>query len=153
MNAAVFYILIAAMVLAHFVTVCQIPIVLSNLLVNTALNKWVILILVLIGYIIFGCIMNIMPAMIITLPIIFPAMVALGFDPIWFGVLMVINMEMGQITPPVGINVFAIASVAPDIPMGQVFSGIVPFLLMMVLAMIIIMFIPQIATFLPNLLM
>jgi len=153
MNASVFYILIAAMVLAHFVTVCKIPIVLSNLLVTTSLNKWIILILVLFGYIIFGCIMNIMPAMIITLPIIFPAMVALGFDPIWFGVLMVITMEMGQITPPVGINVFAIGSVAPDIPMGHVFSGIVPFLLVMVLAMVIIMFIPQIATFLPNLLM
>ena len=153
MNAAVFFILIGAMVLAHFITVCNIPMSLSNLLVEANLNRWLILILVLFGYIVFGCIMNIMPAMIITLPIIFPTIVALGFDPIWFGVLVVITMEMGQITPPVGINVFAICSVAPDIPMGKVFSGIIPFLGMMLLAMIIIMMIPQIATFLPTLLM
>ena len=153
MNAAVFFILIGAMVLAHFITVCNIPMALSSLLVEAELNRWLILILVLFGYIIFGCIMNIMPAMIITLPIIFPAIVALGFDPVWFGVLVVITMEMGQITPPVGINVFAICSVAPDIPMGKVFSGIIPFLGMMLLAMIIIMLVPQIATFLPDLLM
>lgn len=95
--------------------------------------------------------MTIMQAMIITLPMLFPTVLALGFDPIWFGVIMVITMEMGQITPPVGINVFAIAGVARDIPMATIFRGIFPFLLMMLLAIGILMVFPQIATFLPSL--
>ena len=102
-------------------------------------------------YIILGCIMNIMPAMIITLPLIFPTVLALGFDPIWFGVIMVITMEMGQITPPVGINVFGIYGVAKDVPMATIFKGIFPFLIMMLLAIGILTVFPQIATFLPNL--
>ena len=114
-------------------------------------SKWGVFSGILLMYVILGCIMNIMPAMIITLPLIFPTVLALGFDPIWFGVIMVITMEMGQITPPVGINVFGIAGVAHDVPMVTIFRGIFPFLLMMLLAIGILAVFPQIATFLPSL--
>ena len=151
LNGAVFFIMIGAMVLGHFVSVSKLPIEVSNLLIASPLGKWGVFGGILLMYVILGCIMTIMQAMIITLPMLFPTVLALGFDPIWFGVIMVITMEMGQITPPVGINVFAIAGVARDIPMATIFRGIFPFLLLMLAAIGILMVFPQIATFLPSL--
>jgi len=150
LNNAVFFIFIGAMVLGHFITVSNIPMIVSDIFITLPIGRWGVLGLVLLMYIILGCIMNIIPAMIITLPMVFPALLALGFDPIWLGVVMVITMEMGQITPPVGINVYGIASVAPDVPMGSIFKGILPFFLMMLLAIGILVLFPDIATILPN---
>ncbi len=150
LNGAVFFIFIGAMVLGHFVATSRLPNEMSSILAAIP-SKWGVFGGILLMYIILGCIMNIMPAMIITLPLIFPTVLALGFDPIWFGVIMVITMEMGQITPPVGINVFGIYGVARDVPMATIFRGIFPFLLMMLLAIGILAVFPQIATFLPNL--
>jgi tripartite ATP-independent transporter DctM subunit len=151
LTGVMFFILIGAMVLALFVTVSNMPIVISKLLIAMPLGKWGVFILVMLFYLGIGCIMNIFPAIMITLPMIFPIIFALGFDPVWFGVVMVIMMEMGQITPPIGINVFGIANVARDVPMGSIFKGIVPFLIMMALAIVILSVFPQIALFLPDL--
>ena len=90
--------------------------------------------------------------MFITLPIIFPVIESLGFDPIWFGVIIVVIMEMGLITPPVGLNVFGIAGVAKDIPMSTIFRGIIPFVGAMIVCLLILILFPQIALFLPNIL-
>jgi len=149
-NCAVFYIFTGALTFGTLVSLSKIPLVLSQALVALPVSEWVVFILVLLFYILLGCVMNILPAMIVTLPIIFPAMQALGFDPIWFGVIMVITMEMGQITPPLGINVFGIASIARDVPMGSIFRGIFPFFIAMLLAVAILAIFPQIATFLPG---
>jgi tripartite ATP-independent transporter DctM subunit len=151
MNGSIFFILIGAMVLSHFVTVCNIPLAISDFISTLGLNRWIIFAIIMLFYIILGCIMNIMPAVIITLPMIFPTIQALGFDPIWFGVMMVINMEMGQITPPVGINVYAICSVVQDVSMSTVFRGVMPFFLMMLLMMFVLVLVPELATFLPGL--
>ena len=94
--------------------------------------------------------MNLLPAIIVTLPIFFPTVLNLGFDPIWFGVIVVIIAEMGLITPPVGMNVFVIKGVAQDVDIGKIYLGIVPFLLAMVASVIILAFFPQIALVLPN---
>jgi len=88
----------------------------------------------------------------LVLPTLFPSITALGFDPIWFGVVTVITMEMGQITPPVGVNVFAMAGIATDVPMYTIFRGIFPFFLCMCLCILILTFFPQIALYLPGLL-
>jgi TRAP-type C4-dicarboxylate transport system permease large subunit len=88
---------------------------------------------------------------LLVLPTIFPAITALGFDPIWFGVVTVLSMEMGQITPPIGVNVFAIASVAKDVPMETIFRGILPFFLCMIACVVLLILFPQIALFLPSL--
>jgi len=90
---------------------------------------------------------------LLVLPTIFPSIVALGFDPIWFGVVTVLTMEMGQITPPIGVNVFAISSVVKEVPMEEIFKGVMPFFVCMVLCVIILAIFPQIVLFLPNLLM
>ena len=102
-------------------------------------------------YLIGGCFMDSMALIVLTVPVIFPVVLRLGFDPIWFGVVIVLVSEMGVITPPVGVNVYVIKGVAPDVPMHTIFRGIWPFLGAEVVCTIIILFVPQIALFLPNL--
>ena len=85
-----------------------------------------------------------------SLPIVFPIIISLGIDPIWFGVLVVLTLEMGLISPPVGINVFIVKSVAPDVPLGQIFRGVMPFWVMMIVALAILIAFPQISLLLPN---
>jgi C4-dicarboxylate transporter DctM subunit len=100
--------------------------------------------------VILGCIMEVFSAMLITMPILFPLVTSLGYDPIWFGVITVIMLEMGLITPPVGMNVFVIAGMARDVPMYTIFKGIWPFVFAMVICIVILIIFPQIALFLPK---
>ena len=88
--------------------------------------------------------------LVLTLPIFFPIITSLGIDPIWFGVLVVLTLEMGLISPPVGINVFIVKSVAPNVPLGQIFQGVLPFWAMMIVALGLLVAFPQIALILPN---
>ena len=87
----------------------------------------------------------------LTVPIIYPLVIALGFDPIWFGVIIVLVTEMGVITPPVGVNVYVIKGIAGDVPLGAIFKGTVPFLIALIIVVGILIAFPQIATFLPGL--
>ena len=95
--------------------------------------------------------MDAMALIVLTIPIFFPLVMKLGFDPIWFGVIIVLVGEMGVITPPVGVNVFVIKGIAPDIPLETIFKGIFPFLVTLIIMTIILTIFPQIATFLPSL--
>ena len=99
-----------------------------------------------------GCLMNVIPMILLTLPAIYPTIIELGFDPVWFGVIVVILMEAGQITPPVGINVFALSSVATDVPMAGIFRRVVPFFLAMLMLVFLLTVFPQIALWLPSVL-
>ena len=102
-------------------------------------------------YIVIGMFMNALPAMVLTVPLFYPMAMNAGFDPVWFGVLVVVMVELGVVTPPIGVNVFAIASMTKDVTMYQVFQGVIPFwIAYMVLVLLIILF-PQIALFLPSL--
>jgi tripartite ATP-independent transporter DctM subunit len=148
--AMLFIILIGAFMLSYFLAASEAPFLISNFVVGLAINRYVILALVLLIYVFLGCVMNIVPAMIITLPIFFPTIIGLGFDPIWFGIIMVVMMEMGMITPPIGMNTFVIKGVAQDIPIETIFRGIFPFVLAMVLGLVILTLFPQIALFLPS---
>ena len=106
---------------------------------------------ILIIYFIGGFFMDAMGLIVVTVPIFFPIVMKLGFDPIWFGVMIVLVSEMGVITPPVGVNVFVIKGIAPEIPLENIFRGILPFLVALIVFTILLMFIPNIATFLPSL--
>ena len=86
----------------------------------------------------------------VTIPIFFPVVMELGFDPIWFGVIIVLVAEMGVITPPVGVNVFVIKGIAPDVPLEAIFKGIFPFIAALIIVTAILVIFPQIATFLPS---
>jgi len=143
-------ILIGVAVLGYFLAISQLPLKISAAVAGLDVHRYVILALILLFYVVVGCLMNIIPMILLTLPIFWPTIVALGFDPIWFGVIMVIMMEMGQITPPVGMNVFVIAGIAETVPLLTIFKGIVPFFLIEILIIIILVLFPQIALWLPS---
>ncbi len=152
-TSMVFLIFIPATILNHFLAATKLPMMMANFLTEIQTAPIVIIIIIMIFYIIIGCVMNVLPAVILTLPLIYPTVKTLGFDPTWFGVVMMIIMEMGQITPPIGMNVFAISGVAKYVPMGDIFKGIMPFWLAMTVFVALLLIFPQIATFLPDLLM
>jgi len=143
-------ILIGVGVLGYFLAATRLPFELANLVTGLDMNRYVIFSIVILLFILLGCLMNVIPMLLLTLPAIFPAMEALGFDPVWFGVVSVLVMEMGQITPPIGVNVFAIGSVAPDVPMERIFKGIFPFFVCMIVCVFLLVLFPQIALYLPN---
>jgi TRAP-type C4-dicarboxylate transport system permease large subunit len=101
-------------------------------------------------YLFLGMVIEGLSLMVITLPIVFPVVIGLGFDPIWFGVIMVLVLEMGLISPPVGVNCFVVKSVAPDVPLSEIFRGIMPFWLAMIICILMLVAVPSIALMLPN---
>jgi tripartite ATP-independent transporter DctM subunit len=144
-------ILIGVGILGYFLAATRLPYVVADFFMGLPVNRYLIFACVIAFFLILGCVLNVIPMILLVLPTIFPAMTALGFDPIWFGVVTVLSMEMGQITPPIGVNVFAIASVAKDVPMETIFRGILPFFLCMIACVILLILFPQIALFLPSL--
>lgn len=88
--------------------------------------------------------------LVVTIPIFYPTMMSLGFDPIWFGVIAVILIEMGMITPPVGMNVFVVKGIAQDVPMSTIFKGVLPFWFAMVVCLMLLVIFPQIVLFIPQ---
>ena len=132
-------------VLNSFLSASRLPVQLADFITGLEVNRWLVLTAIVILYIILGCIMNIMPMMMLTLPSLYPTVMALGFDGIWFGCLCVIVMEMGMITPPVGMNVFTLAGLRPDISTTEIFKGVIPFFLGMILCVILLCLFPQMA--------
>jgi TRAP-type C4-dicarboxylate transport system permease large subunit len=149
-TALSFLILIGAHIFSPFLALSQIPQHLSDILLGLDIGRIGILIIILAAYIIMGTFLEGFAMLVLTLPIIFPLIVELGFDPIWFGVVVVITLEMGLISPPVGVNVFVVKSIAENVPMAKIFKGIFPFWLAMGVCLIILVLFPQIALFLPN---
>ena len=116
------------------------------------LEPWLVLALYLAGLLLLGCVMDPASMMVITLPLAFPVLQQLGFDPIWLGVLVTITVEIGMITPPVGLNLFVLKGIVPkDISMSDIMLGAAPFVLIMLIGLLLIIFFPPIATYLPSL--
>ncbi|MCF8130114.1 MAG: TRAP transporter large permease [Deltaproteobacteria bacterium] len=149
-TAMIFLIIIGANIFSSFLGLARIPMGLADFVAGLDLPKMVILAAIILIYVVMGCVMDCYAIMILTVPIIFPVIEALHFDPIWFGVLMVIVLEVGLITPPVGLNVFVLKAAAPTVPLTVIFRGIMPFLLAAILVIVIITIFPEIATFLPS---
>ena len=149
-TSKLFMILIGVGIVGFFLAATQVPFMLADYVLAMAVNPYIVISAILLLFILMGCVLNVIPMILLVLPTLFPTVTALGFDPVWFGVVCVISMEMGQITPPIGVNVFAIGSVAPDVPMGRIFRGIVPFFFCMVLTVIILIIFPNLALFLVN---
>jgi C4-dicarboxylate transporter, DctM subunit len=148
--AAVFTVLIGALLFGYFLTVTQVPQKLTAFLTGLGLGSYGVLTLILIMYLVLGCLMDAMAMVILTVPIIFPVIRELGFDPIWFGVIVVMTVELGLIHPPVGMNVFVIKSVVSDISFATIFRGVIPFILTDILRLIILIALPVLATWLPS---
>ncbi|HBF43948.1 MAG TPA: C4-dicarboxylate ABC transporter permease [Desulfobacteraceae bacterium] len=148
-TAMIFLILIGAEIFTLFLGVSKLPMLLADVIGGLPFPRYLILSIILLLYVVLGCVLDGIAMIVLTIPIIFPVITAIHFDPIWFGVLMVIVLEMGLITPPVGLNVFIIKGVAKDIPLGIIFKGVIPFLVASVVAIVVIMIFPDIALFIP----
>ncbi len=150
LSAKLMCIMIGVGILGYFFAATRLPFVIADWLTSLPLNRYFIFAIIVGVFIVLGCVMNVIPMLTLILPSLFPSVIALGFDPVWFGVISVMVMEMGQITPPVGVVVFALAGVASDVPMATIFKGIIPFLLMIVVGVVIVTIFPELATWLPN---
>ena len=146
----IFIILAGAYVFTYFMALSMIPMKLAGWLTSLEMSRYFILAIILIGYLVLGCFLDATSMMVMTLPVIFPTILKLGFDPIWFGVISVLMMEAGLITPPLGLNIFVISGVA-DVPIEVVFRGAIYFLLAIFVVVFLITSFPQIALFLPGL--
>jgi tripartite ATP-independent transporter DctM subunit len=148
--AAVFTVLIGALIFGYFLTMTQTPQKLTGFLTELGLGPYGVLALIMLMYLILGCLMDAMAMIILTVPIIFPVIVQLGFDPIWFGIIIVMTVELGLIHPPVGMNVFVIKSVVHDVSFTTIFKGVIPFVLTDLLRLLILIAFPMIALWLPG---
>ena len=147
--AAVFTVLIGALLFGYFLTITQTPQHVTGFLTGLGVGPYGVLALILLMYLALGCLMDAMAMIILTVPIVFPVVTALGFDPIWFGVVIVMTVELGLIHPPVGMNVFVIKSVIKDVNMSTIFVGVLPFVLTDIIRLVILVAFPAIATWLP----
>jgi len=148
--AAVFTVLIGALLFGYFLTITQSPQKLTEFLTGLGIGRYGVLALIMLMYLVLGCLMDAMAMIILTVPIIYPVIVHLGFDPIWFGVIIVMTVELGLIHPPVGMNVFVIKSVVKDVTFTTIFKGVLPFILTDILRLIILIAFPIIALWLPT---
>jgi tripartite ATP-independent transporter DctM subunit len=148
--AAVFTVLIGALLFGYFLTVTQTPQKVTQLLTGLGFGRYGILAIIMLMYLVLGCVMDAMAMIILTIPVIFPVITALGFDPIWFGVIIVMTVELGLIHPPVGMNIFVIKSVIEDVKISTIFYGVLPFILTDILRLIILIAFPIIALYLPS---
>ena len=152
MVGMVLTIFIGAMIFSNFLAASTLPFKLGGIISALNLPPTLIVSLIITLWLILGCIMDAIAMIMLTVPIVYPIVVQLGFDPIVFCVLGVIAIEAGLITPPIGMNVYIIAGVAKDIPLQNIFKGALPFLLAIIILIVLIMAFPNIALFLPNIL-
>ncbi|MFL4984756.1 MAG: TRAP transporter large permease [Xanthobacteraceae bacterium] len=148
-TAAIFTILIGALLFGYFLTVTQVPQKATEFLVGLGLGRYGVLAIIMLMYLVLGCLMDALAMIILTVPIIFPVIKELGFDSIWFGVIIVMTVELGLIHPPVGMNIFVIKSVIEDMKISTIFYGVLPFIVTDLIRLVILIAFPILATWLP----
>lgn len=147
----IYFIMIAAFILNYFMAISTLPTKLASLITSLNVGWRVVTLAIIVVYLFLGCFLDSLAMVLLTIPIFLPVMTALGADPFWFGVIVVMAQQMGCITPPVGMNVYVTAGLDKSIPMATIFRGVLPFLFAMLFTVIILILFPQLATFLPNL--
>ena len=148
-SVAIYTVLIGAILFGYFLTITQTPQKITGLLVGLDLGAYGTLALILCLFLVLGCILDAMAMIILLVPIVYPVIMQLGFDPIWFGVIVVMTVELGLITPPVGMNVFVINSIARDVSLVTIFRGVIPFVLSDIVRLILLVAFPAIVLYLP----
>jgi C4-dicarboxylate transporter, DctM subunit len=149
-TVSVMVIFIGASLISLIMSQVGIPIQIAEAVAESTLSPYVILVLIYAIFLVLGCFFDPMSVMVLTIPVLYPVLLELGFDLIWFGIILVILIEAGMITPPVGLNLYIIQSIAPKYRFEQIVSGVMPFFLMQLVAIAIITLIPAIATWLPS---
>ncbi|HJX13546.1 MAG TPA: TRAP transporter large permease [Dehalococcoidales bacterium] len=148
-TAMIVFMIVGAFILMRFLAISKLPFFIGELVAGLPVPPMMILVAIIIMYIILGCFLDVFAAIILTIPIIFPAVLAMGFDTIWFGVIMVRIMEIGLITPPFGMNVFIMSTVT-DVPIGQIFRGVIPFVIADFAHVALLVALPWLSLVLPN---
>jgi tripartite ATP-independent transporter DctM subunit len=149
-TAAVFTVLIGALLFGYFLTVTQTPQKVTEFMTGLGIGRYGVLVLMMLMYLVLGCLMDSLAMIILTVPIVFPVIKELGFDPIWFGVIIVMTVELGLIHPPVGMNIFVIKSVVDDVKISTIFYGVMPFILTDLIRLAILIAFPILALWLPS---
>lgn len=151
-SSAIMTIVVGAYLFGYFLTITQFTQNAVDFLVNLPIGPYGVLALIMLGYLVLGAVMDELAMLLLTVPIVFPAMVHLGFDPVWFGVIVVMAVTFGMICPPVGMNVFVINSIARDLSLGQIYRGTMPFIAADVVRLFILCAFPALSLWLPALL-
>ena len=149
-SCMIFAIMIGASLFGFVLTILDAPQALTTTVAGMGASKWMVFLAINILLLFLGCILESVSIIFITLPILFPLIVSVGFDPIWFNVVMALNLELALITPPVGMNLFVLQGISPDSKMTEIVKGVVPFALAIALEIFILCFFPEIATWLPS---
>ena len=149
-TAMIFLIVIGADLFGYFMALSQLPLAMANWLIHLNVGAFGVLWIILVLYLVLGCVMDELAIILLTVPIFFPVVMQLGFDPIWFGVIIVVTVQIGLVSPPVGLNVFVIAGMARDVPMPRIFRGIMPFLAAMAVLLVLLTVWPDLALILPR---
>jgi C4-dicarboxylate transporter DctM subunit len=147
---SIFTIVVGAFLFGYFLVITQTPQKVSDFLTDLPVGPYGVLTLILIMYLILGALMDELAIILVTVPIIYPVMMQLGFDPIWFGVIIVMVTTLGMVMPPVGINVFVINSIARDIRLWEIYKGVMPFILVDLIRLALLVLFPAIALYLPG---
>lgn len=151
-SCMIFSIMIGAMLFGYILTILQVPQALMRLVTEGDLNRWIVMLGINIMLLILGCVLETVSIILIILPMLYPIIKALGFDPIWFNVVLLINMELALITPPVGMNLFVIKGISEDSSIQDIIAGAAPFAAIMAFEILLLCFVPEIATWLPSVL-
>lgn len=150
-SCMVLVIVAGASMFGHFLAITRIPYALATWVSELAMPSWAVMAFIIFLYLIGGAFVDALALILLTIPIFYPVVTGMGYDPIWFGVIIVLITQMGVITPPVGVNVYIVNGIAKDVPLMTIFRGAVPFLIAIILCSLIMIPFPQIALFLPNL--
>ncbi len=153
LTSQILFILLGGMMFSYMMSVTRLPAMLSEWIISLNIAPIGIIVIIMLLYFLLGTALDDLSVMVATLPIIYPLILRLGFDPIWFGVLMVQNIEIGIVTPPYGMNLFILKGILPDTSMGEIFRAVLWFILPLVFTMAIYIAFPQVALWLPNLML
>nr|WP_324288525.1 TRAP transporter large permease subunit [Hoeflea alexandrii] len=149
-TAQLFSVLIGAWIFSNFVNYAGLPEGLKDMIVSADLSPWLVITVILLIYVALGCVFESLSMLLLTVPIFFPIVTGLGFDPVWFGIVVVVVTEISLITPPVGLNVFILKSVVGDISVGTIFKGVTPFWMMDIVRLLILVLFPWLVLYLPS---
>jgi len=150
-SCMIMVIILGAVIFGRFLAITRLPFEAAGFVAGLPIPPMVIILVICLIYVIGGMVMDALALLLVTIPIFFPVVTAMGYDPLWFGVLITVVTTLGAITPPVGVNTFIVASMAKDVPMTDVFKGVTYFMAAYCLLVALLMFFPQLVTFLPGL--
>ena len=139
--------LVGAETLGYFISVSRISFSITDLLYGMDLTPIVVVLCILALYFVLGMFMDSIAMLVITVPVVYPIIQAMGIDPVWFGILTVLTVELGLMTPPVGMNVFVIKAMAPHVGLGEIFKGVTPFVVSDLLRLTLLILFPVLSTF------